>query len=110
MNRNRLLMLAAVLWTCVISAEARVISYAPYTDRTAYPAHQSRTNRYFALVEAAPQIFGVALPAATYGQLVIYDSQGAEEPRVVFPQDGSYATFTAVAVRESDSGTPVIYV
>ena len=33
--------------------EARVVSYAPVTSRSATPAVQKRTNRRFALVESA---------------------------------------------------------
>lgn len=94
--------------TMAVALEARVISYAPYSDHTSYPAHQSRTNRHFVTFEAAsasntnPQL-------PTFGQLVLYDFLGIEEPRVVFPQDGSNAVFTAAALREDDNGTPVIF-
>jgi len=104
---KRVLLVAFVLMMAV-SLEARVISYAPYTDHTAYPAHQSRTNRHFVIFEAAPfSANSSQLP--TFGQLVLYDFLGIDEPRVVFPTDGTNAVFTAVAVRESDDGTPVIF-
>ena len=93
-----------------VSLQARVISYAPYTDRTSYPAHQSRTNRHFALVETATFSMTSPLPSATFGQLVVYDFEGAEEPQVVFPQDGSNAIFTAAAARESADGTLALFV
>ena len=44
---------ALLLLVCALSAGARVISYAPYSDRIAIPAFQARTNRHFALVESA---------------------------------------------------------
>ncbi|HEY8848466.1 MAG TPA: hypothetical protein VIO12_04185, partial [Thermoanaerobaculia bacterium] len=40
--------------TLAISAQARVISYAPYTDRVATPAMQDRMNRHFVLFEQNP--------------------------------------------------------
>ena len=85
------------------AAEARVISYAPYTDRTAIPAVQNRLNRHFALIEQQPQsFFGGAPPVPGSGpaQLVLYDSKGLEEPRVIYPQDGSFTTVSIAAVRE----------
>lgn len=100
--------LAAMTLMTAFALEARVISYAPYSDRTGYPAHQSRMNRHFVIFEAAPfSSTGPQLP--TFGQLVLYDFLGVDEPRVIFPADGSNAVFTAVAVRESDDGTPVIF-
>src|SRR5450755_1417001 len=101
-------LLDAVTLMTALSLEARVISYSPYSDRTGYPAHQSRMNRHFVVFEAAPfSSTNQQLP--TFGQLVLYDFLGVDEPRVIFPQDGSNAVFTAVAVRESDDGTPVIF-
>ncbi|HEX7421801.1 MAG TPA: hypothetical protein VF505_18090, partial [Thermoanaerobaculia bacterium] len=101
-------LLAAVTLTMALSLEARVISYAPYSDRSGYPAHQSRMNRHFVIFEAAP--FTSTNPQSpTFGQLVLYDFLGVDEPRVIFPQDGSSALFTAVAVRETSEGTPVIF-
>ena len=103
---------AVVLSVCFMFAaalQARVISYAPYTDRVAFVAHQSRTNRHFVLVESAPATSQTASFPPTYGQLVMYDSAGADEPKVIFPTDGTFMVFTAVAVREGDDGTPVIF-
>src|SRR5438105_643101 len=77
-----------------IAANARVISYAPYTNRNAYPAVQNRLNRHFVLYET---------PANAYaGQLVIYDSQGEEEPRVIYPANGNSTAIVTTAVREDD--------
>jgi hypothetical protein len=103
--------LAILLALLATAAVARVISYSPYTDRTALPAQQHRMNHYFALVESAPPGGPGPLSPIYYGypagQLVVYDSTGQEEPRVVLPQDGTYASFTSVAVRENN-GVPVI--
>lgn len=103
---------ALLLLVCALSAGARVISYAPYSDRIAIPAFQSRTNRHFALVESANSAtVGGAAPIALAqlsSQLVVYDSQGLEEPRVVFPPDGTTTQVAAAAVREDDSQLALI--
>ncbi|HXG58075.1 MAG TPA: hypothetical protein VNL91_03560 [Thermoanaerobaculia bacterium] len=93
---------------------ARVISYAPYSDRVSFPVLQHRMNRHFVLIEAPPTAGGgpVILPpiatAGVTGQVVIYDSKGEEEPRVIFPRDGTYAGFTVAAVREDENGVATI--
>jgi hypothetical protein len=105
----RSLLFALVSLSVAATLEARVISYAPYTDRVAYPAHQSRTNRHFVLVEAKPSSMFSPSPVATYGQLVLYDFTGTDEPRVIYPSDTQNEVFTAAAVRESDGGAPAIF-
>src|SRR5258706_7404504 len=94
-------LLAAILLLSALGATARVISYAPYTDRTAIPAFQNRLNRHFALIETASPVPG-ASPVAylSVGQLVVYDSTGVDEPRVVFPPDGTNADVNVAAARE----------
>ena len=115
---KRLFVILAVVVTT--SASARIISYAPYTDRTALPVQQNRLNRYFVLLESAnPSPVGFpGMPimpppgGCCYqtGQLVLYDTKGEFEPRVIFPTDGvSVAGFSVVAVRET-RGTPVILI
>jgi hypothetical protein len=106
---NRIGRFSAALLLLTASVEARVISYSPYTDRSAVPAVQSRLNRHFVLVEqpsassnffppnVSPPVPGLYFSNA---QLVVYDSRGAEEPRVVFPQDGSNVTIMTSAARE----------
>jgi hypothetical protein len=91
---RRLLPLCVCL--IAIQATARVISYAPYTDRLCMPAVQHRQARHFALVEFPNN------GNYTFGQLVLYDTKGLEEPRVVYPVGGGYATIFAAAVREDD--------
>jgi len=81
-------------------AFARVISYSPYTNRTAYPLEQARTNRYFALYE---------LTSASDGQVVLYDSTGVDEPRVVFPAEGKTAFIFTGAVVERN-GVPSLLI
>ena len=102
--------LAAALLLFTAAVEARVISYSPYTDRSSVPAVQDRLNRHFVLIEqtipGATNFFppNVSPPGPAYGfpssQIVLYDSTGAEEPRVVFPQDGSSIPVIAAAARE----------
>ncbi len=101
----------ALLLLCAANAGARVISYAPYTDRVAVPAFQARANRHFALVESPNSAsVGGSAPIAILpqSQLVVYDARGLEEPRAVFPPDGTSATITAAAVREDDSQLALI--
>jgi hypothetical protein len=57
---------------------------------------QHRQARHFALVEFPQNSL------YTYGQVVLYDTKGLEEPRVVYPVGGGYATILAAAVREDD--------
>ena len=90
----------AALFVVTSIASARVVSYAPYTNRSAYPLQQPREDRYFALYE---------LSSPSDGQLVLYDSSGAEEPRVIFPTNGSSAYIFAGIVRERN-GIPTILI
>src|SRR5215510_4075811 len=87
---RRPLALAVVAVLAATLAHARVISYAPYTDRISVPAVGIRLNRYFALVETPATAY---TSAAGRGQIVVYDSKGEEEPRVVYPQDNTELTF-----------------
>ena len=83
------------------AALARVISYAPYTNRAAIPAHQLRTTRYFALVEGSPEDLsdGIVYDQA---EVVLYDARGLEEPRVVFSTGSEYKTITFAALYQND--------
>jgi hypothetical protein len=107
---SRATLVAIAMLMLATVATARVISYSPYSDRVTVPAQQHRMNRYFVLMESVSTPTSPIM-APTYGypsgQLVVYDSSGAAEPRVVLPNDGSSAIFTSVAVRETN-GTPVI--
>ncbi|HKS24921.1 MAG TPA: hypothetical protein VJZ76_19150 [Thermoanaerobaculia bacterium] len=70
---------------------ARVISYAPYSDRITIPAMQHRLNRHFVLYETTPA-------NATIGQIVVYDTLGLEEPRVAL----NNVNVGSLAAREDD--------
>jgi len=102
---------AAVVLVSLAAAvvlQARVISYAPFSNRMSFVAHQDRLDRNFLVVERAPTTESGSLPP-TYGQIVMYDSSGAVEPQVIFPAEPEYKVFTAVAAREADDGTLAIF-
>ena len=49
-------LLPALLLFAATAASARVISYAPYSDRITIPATQSRLNRHFVLLELSSEV------------------------------------------------------
>jgi len=110
MPRSFRIVLLSVLTVVFAShlIEARVISYAPYTNRPALPVIQSRTNRHFVLLESAsPQTSG----SAYWSDVVLYDSTGQEEPRVVYPPAGQVVEYiNSAAVREEPGMRPSILV
>lgn len=115
---RRLPISALVLFVllAVSSSFARVISYAPYSDRVSFPILQHRLNRHFALIEGPPTTGTSPMPIAPLpyggiiGQLVLYDATGADEPRVIFPQDGTLTNFTVAALREDGRGVDTILI
>ncbi len=90
---TRVLPFGAVLLALASApAAARVVSYAPITSRTAVPAVQSRLDRSFVLIEQTGLAVGPPPGGpACYGcygmtsRLVLYDSEGIDEPRDVSP-------------------------
>ncbi|HSB37284.1 MAG TPA: hypothetical protein VLH41_10410, partial [Thermoanaerobaculia bacterium] len=82
-------------------AEARVVSYAPLTARTAIPAVQSRLDRRHLLVERygasqGPWMGPVCLACVATARLFVYDGEGIDEPREVSPSgEPSRVTFAA---------------
>src|SRR5687767_13498324 len=92
-------------------AQARVISYAPYTNRAAQSAVQSRLNRHFVLIESSdttqsPFPGGGITSPIPYGffqrEVVLYDFTGVEEPRVIYPTDAkTSAEIHFAAVRQN---------
>jgi hypothetical protein len=118
MTQARRLFIAVALLTATI-AQARVISYAPYTNRSAQSAVQSRLNRHFVLIESAGSSQsvlpggGIAAPfphGSFPRQVVVYDFTGVEEPRVAYPPDGTIAEIHFAAVRENAQGVPAILI
>src|SRR5687768_7900632 len=80
----------------------RVISYAPYTNRIAVPAFQERTTRHFVLIETLTEDYALNVP----NEVVLYDSAGAEEPRVIAPK--SSIVYDQAALYQRGDGTPLI--
>ena len=114
--RIRLLALIFLLFPAA-SGLARIISYSPYTDRSAFPAHQHRMNRHFALVEMGafgPLGPGPGIPTPppvrAEAEVVLYDYRGEKEPRKVFPTGEGRAYVASVAVRENSAGVPSLLV
>ncbi len=83
---------------------ARVISYAPYTSQTARVGIHERTTRHFVLIEGKADAFNID------EQLVLYDSSGAEEPRVVYPKGGGTTRISHAALyeRKGSSAPPYL--
>jgi hypothetical protein len=95
---------------------ARVVSYAPVTDRIATPVQQPRTSPSFVLVESETGSFwgdwggpagaggDLAWFTGTRGRLVVHDASGQNEARIVLPTGGPEAWFLAVAARPGADG------
>jgi hypothetical protein len=104
----------ALAVTLSTPAAARVVSYAPVTDRIATPVQQPRTSPEFVLIESDNGPFwgpgggpsGDALPWYGWlsGRLVVHDATGAREARIVLPKAGGDASFVAVAARPGTDG------
>ena len=78
---------------------ARVVSYAPYTSRFATIGHHERTTRYMVLLEEIETHFGYG---SERRDVVLYDTSGREEPRIVF-QAAAGAYVHAAALYEPKS-------
>src|SRR5688572_8845415 len=97
-----------VMCAVTIPALARVLSYAPYSNRTSVAAYHERTTRHFVLIESIDDT-----NAWFEHQLVLYDTTGAQEPRVVYPTSGGNAWIRAAALYErkgSPSSPPMLLV
>ncbi len=110
----RLALPVLLLAATSIPAAARVVSYAPVTNRVAVPVQQPRTSPLFVLVESEAGTFwgpwggpftdGFPYQAGLFGRLVVHDVAGRTEPRVVLPVEGEEARFLAVACRPGTDG------
>ncbi len=102
---RREVLLAVVLSAVASILPARIISYAPVTDRHAVPAIQHRLNRHYVLIESDTPI--TPWSGAFAAKLVLYDSKGEQEPRVIFPPQPQLQVtsvhISAAAVREDAS-------
>src|SRR4051812_10251709 len=96
---RRLLVALLLLIVLVPAASAGILSYGPYTNRLALPGVNARMSRYFALVEALPGQFPY-----NRGQVVVYDTQDIDAPRVVFPNANEDRKIFLVALRERFPG------
>lgn len=112
------LMFLCILLLATAAAEARVISYAPYTDHLATASYHRRDARHFLLIESrtaatSPPLLILMPPFPAGpgdGQLVLYDTTSANEPRVVYPADGSSTPILWAAMRENAQQVPTILV
>lgn len=91
---RRLSTLLLVLFSFAVPAFARVISYAPYTNRVATPGYHLRTTPHFLLLESEDGAGGFH-----DRQLVLYSLSG-DEPRVIYPQNGGSAVISVAALHE----------
>jgi hypothetical protein len=99
---KRFASLVAVIVAVAVPAYARVISYAPYTNRVATPSFQERTARHFVLIESTIDEMQQGRP----NEVVLYDSTGAEEPRVIAPKTD--ILYQQTALYEKPGAAPVI--
>ncbi|HVE73206.1 MAG TPA: hypothetical protein VNI54_17695 [Thermoanaerobaculia bacterium] len=91
-----------ILVVLAVPAFARVVSYAPYTTRVATPSHQERASRHFVLIESEAENFS----GRTRDDVVLYDSSGIDEPRVITPKEG--VRYEQAALYQKPGGAPVI--
>jgi len=99
MSRRLTILLLASL-VLAVPALARVLSYAPYTNRVGTSGYHDRTSRSFVLIEAdGPQSY------PPRNELVLYDT-GAGEPRVVYSSTPQ-AWIVAAALYEYPSMSPL---
>lgn len=94
-------MLAALLFAIAFAVPGfgRVISYAPYSDQPSEAGVHLRTSRWFVLLEGADP---------DHRKVVLYDSRGEEEPRVVYT--ANYEQLWTAAVRERPGRAPALFV
>lgn len=81
---------------------ARVISYAPYTNRVATAAFQERTTRQFVLLESRSEDSWQDAP----NEVVLYDSTGVDEPLVIAPRSNIF--YDQAALHQKADGTSLI--
>ncbi|HYM61596.1 MAG TPA: hypothetical protein VEZ11_11975 [Thermoanaerobaculia bacterium] len=117
MRRTNVILLVAVLGLSATLAEARVLSYAPYSSRSSFSAIQKRTTRHFVLMESTAGALPLTMVGNGYvspiaGELVLYDSKGLSEPRVLLPilKNTTSSSLGAVALWEDEQEVPRILV
>jgi hypothetical protein len=105
--KRRLAILSFTIFAFAVPTFARVLSYAPYSNRTSLAGFHERNTRHFVLIESIEDSNWWQ-----QHQLVLYDAKGIEEPRVVFPMGGGASSILAAALYEpKESGAaPVLLV
>src|SRR5688572_32189319 len=93
--KRRLAILSLTIFAFAVPAFARVLSYAPYSNRTSLAGFHDRNTRHFVLIESIDDTNWW-----DQQQLVLYDANGSKEPRVVYPPDGGTAFIEAAALYE----------
>lgn len=106
MRFGRLYAALLFLLFVAVPAWARVLSYAPYTDKNAVPSVHVRSGRYFALYER--DVADWWWWGASTGQLVLYDAHGSQEPRVVYPATGEVRIDASAVFHETLAETPPV--
>jgi hypothetical protein len=94
---------AFLLLVCAATpVAARIISYAPYSDRVSRSGHHERTTRRFLVIEEI---------SFSSRELVLYDSAGLDEPRVI-PVPATIALLYAALYepKKTPEAPPVILV
>lgn len=95
--KRRLAVLSFTIFAFAVPSFARVLSYAPYSNRTSLSGFHDRNTRHFVLIEAIDDSNWWQ-----QHQVVLYDANGSEEPRVVYPQSGT-AVIQGAALYEPKS-------
>ncbi|HJQ36199.1 MAG TPA: hypothetical protein VKB93_03580 [Thermoanaerobaculia bacterium] len=99
---------ARVLLLCLLAlapaALARVLSYAPYSNRPSQTSIHWRGGRWFALSEML-----TLDPISTTAQVVLYDALGTEEPRVVYPAGNTGVAIQFAAVYQNRFATAAAF-
>lgn len=97
---KRLVILAFI----AIPAFARVLSYAPYTNQPSRVGAHERSTRHFLVLEGPHEYFD------RRNEVVLYDSAGIEEPRVVYPLSGTTSVDHAALYEPKGSALPWLLV
>src|SRR5260370_36936963 len=101
LSLRSLLVTALLLGFLSRDSEARVLSYSSVTDRNSVPAVQFRAASHFVLIEQEQ----FTLPAfGLRDRLVLYDSAGSSEPRLLYPSDASTVRIGFAAAWEDAEG------
>lgn len=74
------LALATLLAAAALVADARVVSYAPYTDKVSIASFHRRTTRHFLTTELSSPTYADVRTS----EVVLYDAVGIDEPRVLY--------------------------